>query len=1440
MKIKNWSLVQFISAVSLGLLLGSYASAANLNIQFSITQQPVYFGLIATLICAEIIALAIPGFEKPQSKIFQLILTPFLVFFATILFVEIILGGFVWLLDKYANWFMYGYEQYRIFDTSIRYGYVALAYLSVWAFPSFTIAIIFAAVTNVIDDKEAGPVTVVTWTLLFFSTSVFILVYLLSDKHLHAYPILGFLFGLLIFWAIKILKILFKLGLAWNIVKSELKFVVGFWDKWKKTKKWLKTPAITILIAVMGLSICINIIINSSLAISEISLIWSLAGYLLTVVALAFVWPKSNDYLNFPSLERVVWIIFIPLVFCFLPSVIWFTLGFGTIQLLRFTGHNSLSDMVSFGITTMIITSPWWLFNYYLSFRISNKLNILKKHDWGKLSLAILFQSLIVFVWSIRIDPILHLIQGVVSGLIVFLFIMVIKISMGILDRIRSINYPTESGNNQSQAPYLFSNDFRDDLYRIPLQPYFRFLHEPISFDETEATSNKILESRFVGRDKELREMIQRILLSDGGAFLITGYRGVGKTSFVNRVIHEIKQNLPWLQNKIGEMDVLDIHLNLARPVTAGELMHYIIRSLYFRLSEKGIFNYLDKTQQEELLLAYQRTSANFTRKLGLATESQMGISDLSFANQIMGFIPKFSALSKKTRTEDMDFSFLAYDDKSAEYDLISLSRKLRRGYTKRQNHIKNFLSRTKEATSTKVQLKIIFIFDELDKLDEYKTKEGQPIIDEILNTLKNLFSASGITFIFIAGKDLHERWLEDVGKGDSVYESVFAYNKYLPAMWSDIDDICKSLIMLETRTGSINQRSQEAYRPFIKYITFRGRGVPRRIIRTFNQHVKWDGINPFLAFSKADIRRFKFYSGLQDALEAGNKDIFGNPSEENQGETQDKRRLGVYYLLDWVFRQGDRIFTQRDAIVAARKLSSKIALTDDYTENLINLLLDNLLTYEYLELIEYQADRVLIQQSNSVPEKEYKIPRRRLLELGNSTINFDDEFGSVKLKNEVADFSQYQLHELIGQGGMSEVFRAWDPNFQRFVAIKILRLVNEKLLIRFMREGKILNQLRHPNIVKFYDYGQLDEKAFLVLEYIDGVELKRVMSLRKIFDLQSSLTIMTPILSAVSYLHNLGIIRLDLKPSNILLDRWGRIVLIDLGIAKKIMDESDTSDITGEGQIIGTPMYMSPEQAMGNSVDGRADIYSIGVILYQLFTGSLPYPDKDTPMQLILSIANTPPIPPTRINPNIPFRMENIILKCLEKKPSDRFSTIIDLVEALPSYHPVDLTTLVQGVTGEIEKELIREDEQTMEKFESKDDVLPNQMSQPILASYYPSTSSPKNEYSADFIERARNITEVGTCLIVEDKENNKEAVYSLVGRSRLSVGRSADNDVILNTEKVSRYHSVLELRGRSWFIKDLNSANGTFVNNNPVQENELQDLDVIIIGDTNCLFRQ
>ena len=258
-----------------------------------------------------------------------------------------------------------------------------------------------------------------------------------------------------------------------------------------------------------------------------------------------------------------------------------------------------------------------------------------------------------------------------------------------------------------------------------------------------------------------------------------------------------------------------------------------------------------------------------------------------------------------------------------------------------------------------------------------------------------------------------------------------------------------------------------------------------------------------------------------------------------------------------------------------------------------------------------------------------------------------------------------YRIINQIGKGGMANVYKAYQPSVDRYVAIKVLptQLAESKeFATRFHQEARIIAMLEHPHILPVFDYGESDGIAYFVMRYLEAGTLKDRMEAGRPLPINEIDRIFTQLADALTYAHTHGIVHRDLKPANALIDSYGNIFLTDFGIAKLL--ESASPRLTQTDAVMGTPAYISPEQAQGQPVDQRSDIYSLGIILYEMVTGGVPFV-ADTPLAVLFKHISDPLPLPSRVKPDIPEAIENVILKALAKDPKDRFATASEFVTA-------------------------------------------------------------------------------------------------------------------------------------------------------------------------------
>jgi eukaryotic-like serine/threonine-protein kinase len=266
-----------------------------------------------------------------------------------------------------------------------------------------------------------------------------------------------------------------------------------------------------------------------------------------------------------------------------------------------------------------------------------------------------------------------------------------------------------------------------------------------------------------------------------------------------------------------------------------------------------------------------------------------------------------------------------------------------------------------------------------------------------------------------------------------------------------------------------------------------------------------------------------------------------------------------------------------------------------------------------------------------------------------------------------LATVGRYQILEELGRGGMATVYKAHDPHFKREVAVKVLpsQLTHDPMFrIRFEREAQTIATLEHPAIVPVYDFGEEDERPYLVMRYMVGGSLSERLQAGPLTT-EQAIHILSKLAPALDYAHQNGIIHRDLKPGNILFDAQDNPYLADFGIAKLV---ESTQTLTGSA-IIGTPAYISPEQAKGGqAIDGRADIYSLGVILFEMLTGQAPY-QADTPVQIIMQHILEPVPMILEVKKDLPIHMQTVIDKAMAKETGHRYATASEMALALTQH---------------------------------------------------------------------------------------------------------------------------------------------------------------------------
>lgn len=373
--------------------------------------------------------------------------------------------------------------------------------------------------------------------------------------------------------------------------------------------------------------------------------------------------------------------------------------------------------------------------------------------------------------------------------------------------------------------------------------------------------------------------------------------------------------------------------------------------------------------------------------------------------------------------------------------------------------------------------------------------------------------------------------------------------------------------------------------------------------------------------------------------------------------------------------------------------------------------------------------------------------------------------------------WGRFQIIEERGRGGMAVVYKAYDDTLQRTVALKVLLPVlaaNEEFTRRFRREAITAANLRHPNIVVIYDVGSHNSFQYIVMEYLEGPTLQQEIQQGGAMSLKRTMAILRQLAEALDYAHRQGLVHRDVKPANVIIGARDRATLTDFGL----VTAARRGKITGEGVAIGTLNYMSPEQATGKDVDSRSDIYSLGVVTYEMLAGDAPFRGT-TPYETLRDLIHKSPPPLSKKNSQIPAGVELAVSTALAKDPSRRFGTAGQFAEALA-------TAAGLGI--------------------------------PV-----------RRQYETEALNRR-------VVLLLIDADGREYPVY----RGHTTIGRDATNDLVVAQRQVSRHHARFECRTGGCTVVDLDSTNGTSINGvhlAPRQPHPLSAEDVLSLGPVELL---
>jgi len=397
--------------------------------------------------------------------------------------------------------------------------------------------------------------------------------------------------------------------------------------------------------------------------------------------------------------------------------------------------------------------------------------------------------------------------------------------------------------------------------------------------------------------------------------------------------------------------------------------------------------------------------------------------------------------------------------------------------------------------------------------------------------------------------------------------------------------------------------------------------------------------------------------------------------------------------------------------------------------------------------------------------------------------------------------FGGYELKEHVGAGGVASIYKGFDERLSRWVAIKVVPiqvaggLNEETMLARFRLEAQAIAALRHRNILTIYGYGEEEGWAYIVMEYVPGGSLADRIKSGEPFTWEQALTIIIPVSQALAFAHDHNIIHRDIKPANILMPQDDWPLLADFGLAK--MEHSARPNLTMPGQVLGTMAYAAPEQIQEGEIDARIDIYSVAIVLYELLAGRLPF-EGETSFDFLMARLTDPPLPILPANPKVPAAFGPILDKALAQDPNDRYQSMVDFSQDLI----------------EVRYQLSR-------------------------SAYQDNAHEPTSVMGTQELKQTKAVLKL-TANGQQLPTSNQEVL--VVGRAHKSSVPDIDLAPHGGTKAgVSRRHSRLLREDNKWYVEDLDSTNGTFVNGTKIEPHKkvaINKGDVLRFGQIELEF--
>lgn len=893
------------------------------------------------------------------------------------------------------------------------------------------------------------------------------------------------------------------------------------------------------------------------------------------------------------------------------------------------------------------------------------------------------------------------------------------------------------------------------------------------------------------------RKQLEALLAnSDGGAILVTGFRGVGKSTMVYNAISR--------SNQKGPCRMIPISIVLPAEKKYDQVLVEIIRQLYETLSQDDLWNKLKVETRERIYLAYRRTLLNIKQSHNLSAEGEVSV-------QIpLGLLPV--AKTKGGSQQSKEQSYLAFSEQDAEYELTQCIKAL---------------------DKASGQNKVVIIIDEIDKITT--THKGIVSFDNLLERMKNLISSTNALFIFVAGIEIYHRWERDSQKINSLYDSLFSHHIYLPCIWEPAEDIFYVIKDRDHVYKPVDQAFrwlvQENYttiltQPFQMiedFILFKGKGLPRKMLRTFNDFVVWDNQQPYFLLTDNRIKAIVQVSKLLEKFRKYT--VAGNHTTRFE---QDICYSLFLFMLEFLLYQENPTFTE--AQIRKTILDDNGSLESYFNDELSRLLIE----FENLSFIRKTEtgfeiiDNTILNRDQSLrfldqdllirAQSEDRMPAQRYSSVDE---RFHNQIKLMQSEELTLFWNDYRADQVILNTEDMMIFSVEEchSGTRRYAAIyKRKKQGDYKIESKF---GNLYSvdtyYLIGPYFLNTEDHLDSHMLVTSLRSAVDGYALEHLIEAR--LECLTIYHVVRQILAMVEYLHNEGFGNVRLKPDNIFLCKDGAIKVLDLQHLYKFD--------CGRVPYV-TRIYSAPEVYL-SKYSKASDYYSVGILLVEMFVGkslSKHYTERHVDVKTIMD-----EIPCSE-------RLKDVLLKATAFDPDFRYAQSQDFLEALnkcPEFRGMKKNPLPKIENGIVRGQDIRASQWGISgdnhRAERTDLTSNSLITETVfLGDAFFDEVDPKVLDSVESQNRDAYLV----------RQSNNERI--VLNKSVFRIGaKCMEVDYCLDSKRISRIHAEFLRIDNVFYVKDLNSTNGTFLNSKRIQPNELCRIvqgDQIQIGNEEFVF--